>query len=506
VSLIGRYHGVAIIEGDRQLTFDEADDVVSRVANAVLAADLGAERRLAVFADNCAETVLAHLGGLFGSASTVPINHHLKAAEAAYVLADSGAQLLFTGATNLDIARDSARQAGVPQVVVWGLDREAQHPGVVSWDDWLATASPAEPRTDVVPRPHLIYTSGTTGRPRGVEQPPAMFPGGADMVEHVARLRSNRFAPFGTHLVAGPLHHTGPIQAVRLLAVGVPLTIPGRFDAERTLATIERDRAETSVMVPTHFSRLLALPPEVRNRYDVSSLRLVSHTGAPCPPAVKRAMIEWWGPILIDAYGGTESGTVCSITSAEWLERPGSVGRAIPPFSALVVDEDGNELPPGEEGRLYFRDATGRGIVYRGDPDKTAAAHLAPGVFTLGEIAYLDDEGYVFLTDRFSDMVLSGGVNLYPAESEAVLAAHPGVADVAVIGVPNDDLGEELKALVVPADPTAPPSEDDLLTFCRERLTSMKCPRSVELVDTVGRTAMGKVDKRALRAPYWIDR
>src|SRR3954452_9689577 len=191
------------------------------------------------------------------------------------------------------------------------------------------------------------------------------------------------------HLVAGPLHHTGPIQAVPLLAVGVPLTIPGRFDAERILATIERDRVETSVMVPTHFSRLLGLPPEVRARYEVSSLRLVSHTGAPCPPAVKRAMIEWWGPILIDAYGGTESGTVCSITSAEWLARPGSVGRSIPPFNALVVDEDGTPLPPGQEGRLYFRDATGRGIVYRGDPEKTAAAHIEPSVVTRGEIGYL---------------------------------------------------------------------------------------------------------------------
>ena len=503
MSLIGRYDGVAITEGERRLSFADADAVVDRVANAVLAADLGPERRLAVFADNCAETVLVHLGGLFGSASTVPINHHLRVGEAAYVLADSGARMVFTGGSDVEVAVAAAREAGVAQVVAWGVDRDRLPGGVTPWADWLAASSQAPPRTDVVPRPHLIYTSGTTGRPRGVEQPPAMFPGGHDMVEHVERLRSNRFAPYGTHLVAGPLHHTGPIQAVRLLAVGVPLTIPGRFDAERILATIERDRVETSVMVPTHFSRLLTLPDEVRARYDVSSLRLVSHTGAPCPPAIKRAMIDWWGPILIDAYGGTESGTVCSITSPEWLQRPGSVGRAIPPFSALVVDEEGHELPAGEEGRLYFRDATGRGIVYRGDPDKTAAAHLEPGVFTLGEIGYVDDEGYVFLTDRFSDMVLSGGVNLYPAEAEQVLAAHPAIADVAVIGVPNDDLGEELKALVVPVDAADPPTEAELLAFCRERLTSMKCPRSVELVATVGRTAMGKVDKRALRAPYW---
>ncbi len=350
MSLIGRYDGVAITEGERRLSFAEADAIVDRVANAALAADLGPERRLAVFADNGAETVLVHLGGLFGSASTVPINHHLKVGEAAYLLADSGARMVFTGGANVEVAVAAAREAGVAEVVAWGVERDQLPEGVTAWGDWLAAASPAPPRTDVVPRPHLIYTSGTTGRPRGVEQAPAMFPGGDNMVEHVERLRSNRFAPYGTHLVAGPLHHTGPLQAVRLLAVGVPLTIPGRFDAERILATIERDRVETSVMVPTHFSRLLALPDEVRDRYDVSSLRLVSHTGAPCPPAIKRAMIDWWGPILIDAYGGTESGTVCSITSPEWL-RTARLGRAGDPAVQRAGGRRGRARAPGRRRR-----------------------------------------------------------------------------------------------------------------------------------------------------------
>ena len=500
MSIVGRGPSVAIIDSPRTLDFDAVDELLDRIANAVLAADLGPERRIAVYAENSAETLLAHLGGLLGSASTVPVNFHLTASEAAYIIGDSDARLVLTGPENVERAAEAA--AGVP-VVAWGVARHALLPGVEAWDAWIERASAAPAPTDVAPRPNLLYTSGTTGLPKGVELPPAMFAGGVTIAEHVERLRSNRFARFGMHLVAGPLYHTGPLQAVRLLALGIPVTIPGRFDPERILQTIERDRVETSVMVPTHFTRLLALPDAVRERYDVSSVRLVAHTGAACPADVKRAMIDWWGPVFVEAYGGTEAGTVCSITSEEWLERPESVGRCVPPFEAVVVGDDDTPVPPGTEGRLYFRDGSGRGVVYRGNPEGTAAVHLEPGVFTLGEIGYVDDAGYVFITDRFSDMVVSGGVNLYPAECEKVLVEHPAVADVAVIGVPDADLGEQLRALVVPADPADPPSESELLAFCRERLTAMKCPRSVELVDSVGRNAMGKVDKRALRAPYW---
>jgi long-chain acyl-CoA synthetase len=235
----------------------------------------------------------------------------------------------------------------------------------------------------------------------------------------------------------------------------------------------------------------------------VSSLKLVFHTGAACPVEIKRAMIEWWGPVFTEAYGASEVGTTCAITSEEWLAHPGSVGHCLPPFSPLVVDDDGSEVPAGTEGRLYFCDATGRGVVYHNDPEKSAAAHLRPGVFTLGEIGYVDEDGYVFITDRFSDMVVSGGVNIYPAESEQVLIEHPAVSDVACIGIPHPEMGEELKALVVPADPAAPPKAEEILAFCRDRLSHYKCPRSLEYVDTVGRNTMGKVNKKKLRAPYW---
>jgi acyl-CoA synthetase (AMP-forming)/AMP-acid ligase II len=205
----------------------------------------------------------------------------------------------------------------------------------------------------------------------------------------------------------------------------------------------------------------------------------------------------------MDAYGSTEVGTICSISSQEWLEHPGSVGRCLPPFSPLVVDDEGNEVPAGTEGKLYFVDATGRGVVYATDPAKTAAAHLRPGVFTIGEVGYVDHDGFVYITDRFSDMIVAGGVNIYPAEAEAVLLTHPKVSDCAVVGVPDADLGEAVKALVVPVDPADPPTADELIGLCRQHLAGYKCPRTVDVVSTVGRNAMGKINKRALRAPYW---
>jgi long-chain acyl-CoA synthetase len=376
---------------------------------------------------------------------------------------------------------------------------------VVPWSEWLDAQSPAEPPGDIPPRPNLLYTSGTTGRPKGTELPPTMFAGGDTVAEHLDNLAASPMAEFGRHLVVGPMYHTGPLSGARLLAAGVPSVILGRFDAEKTLRAIQDYRIGSSVMVPTHFVRLLALPQEVKARYDVSSLQSISHTGAKCPVDVKRAMIEWWGPVLKEAYGASEVGTTCMISSEEWLEHPGSVGKAVPPFEALILDDDGNPLPPGQEGRLYFKDETGRGVVYHNDPEKSAAAHIEPGVFTLGEIAYMDEDGYVYITDRFSDMVVSGGVNIYPAEAEHVLMEHPDVLDVACIGIPHPEMGEELKALAIPRDAANAPPPGDVIAWCRERLSHYKCPRSLDWVDDLGRNTMGKINKRKLRAPYWSD-
>ncbi len=491
---------IALRDPANAFTWAEVDTIVNRAVNALLARGLGDGNRVALFAENSAHTALAHLGGLFAGASNVPTNFHLTAPEAAYIFADAGVSVIFAGPDTIDRAVAAADEAGVGTVVAWGCEPTE---GVLGWDDWLAGADPADPSSDLVPQPPLIYTSGTTGRPKGTVQPPTLFAGGATMTEHVANLATSRFASFGTHLVVGPMYHTGPLSGARLLAGGIPVVVQGRFDAEAMLASIETYRIETSVMVPTHFVRLLALPDDVRTRYDVSSVKLVSHTGAACPVPVKRAMIDWWGPVFVEAYGASETGTTCQISSEEWLAHPGSVGRAIDPFEALVVDDDNRPVPANTEGRLFFRDTTGRGIVYHNDPEKSAAAHIAPGVFTLGEIGYLDDDGYVFITDRFSDMVVSGGVNIYPAEAEQVLIQHPEVVDVACIGVPHAEMGEELIALVMAADPEAPPVSGELVAWCRDRLTHYKCPRRVEVVADLGRSAMGKVNKRQLRAPYW---
>ncbi len=491
--------GFALVDPDRALTWAEVDEALNRCANLVLGADLGERRRVAVFAENAAETALAHLGALLGSASSVPVNFHLTAEEAAYILEDSQARIVFVGPETAQRGLAAAADAGVDTVVGWGCDGMD---GVTPWEDWLATGDPSDPPLDVAPRPNLLYTSGTTGRPKGTELPPTMFAGGNTMEAHIEALKESGFAPFGTHLVVGPMYHTGPLSGMRLLAAGKSSVILGKFDAEKTLAAIDQYKTETSVMVPTHFVRLLALPDEVKARYDVSSMKLASHTGAKCPVDVMEAMIDWWGPVFRDAYGATEVGTVCTIESSEWLEHKGSVGRTIPPFTALVLDEEMHELPANTEGRLYFRDATGRGIVYPNDPEKTAASNPEPGLFTLGEIGYVDDDGYVFITDRFSDMIVSGGVNIYPAEAEQILIDHPDVADVGCIGVPHSEMGEELKGLILPENPDAPPDLDELAAWLRERLTHYKCPRSYELVRDLGRNTMGKINKRRLRDSY----
>lgn len=491
----------AIVDERRTVTWRELDDTLNRAANALLRTDLGARRRVGVFAGNSAETVCAYLAGFHAGVSNVPISFHLTAQEAAYILKDADIGLLFVGPETAAIGIEAARLAGVLNVVGW---RCGEKPGLTGWQQWLRDSDGTEPPADAMPRPYLHYTSGTTGQPKGTETPPAMFPRASDIAALFDALRNEAAKlPQGTVLVSGPLYHTGPLTSIKALAGGIPVVVLDRFDAEKVLQSIQRWKVTATMMVPTHFQRLLALPEAVRKQYDVSSLRLVLHTGAACPRDVKRQMIDWFGPVLIEAYGGTESGTTNMITSQEWLERPGSVGRCVPPFEVVVVAEDGSRLGPNEAGQLYFRDPSGRGVVYHNDPEKTRSAHLEPGVFTLGEVGYVDDDGYVFITDRVSDMIVSGGVNIYPAEAEQVLVHHERVADVAVIGVPHEEMGEAVKALIVPRDPSAPPTADDLDRFCRSRLAGFKCPRSYDIVSDIGRNAMGKVNKRALRKPYW---
>ena len=495
---------IAICDPEKELKWAEVDDVLNRCANGLQSMDLGHEVRIAVFAENSVETAMANLGGLVAGASVVPVNFHLTAEEVNYILGDSGARVLFVGPETWERGVEAAKGTEVHTVVAWGSPESA---AVTPWPKWLAGNDAGEPDQSVSPLPNLLYTSGTTGRPKGTDLPPTMFAGGATVDEHLANFKANVLersgGVIGPQVVVGPMYHTGPLSGTRQLIAGVSSVIMARFNAERTLEVIHQYGIFSSIMVPTHFVRLLALPDDIKAKYDISSIRSISHTGAKCPVDVKRAMIEWFGPVFVDAYGASEVGTTCMITSDEWLKNPGSVGKAQPPFTARILDDDNNDVPANTEGKLYFEDATGRGVIYHNDPEKSAAAHIAPGVFTLGEIAYMNEEGYVFITDRFSDMVVSGGVNLYPAEPEQVLIHHPAVLDVACIGVPHKEMGEELKALVIPKEDMDLPSPEVMIAWCRERLSHYKCPRTLDFVDDLGRNTMGKINKRKLRAPYW---
>jgi long-chain acyl-CoA synthetase len=487
---------IAVTDGRTALTWSELDTVLDRAIAVLRGLDTGPAGRVAVLAHNSTETVVAHAAIALAGLSAVPVSAHLKPGEIEYVLTVAQARVVLAGPETLDVAVQAAAAVGDVDVLAW---RSASSPGVRGWESLLAAAPDVPAALDLVPRPPLMFTSGTTGRPKPVEQPPTTFPGGADVRELLERLRANPLAAFSPHLVVGPLHHTGPLTAVRLLLAGTPLVVLPRFDAEGVLRAVQEHRVAASVMVPTHFARLLALPEQVRKAYDTSSLRKVVHTGAACPVELKRRMIAWWGPILDEAYGGTEVGTTNSIDSIEWLAHPGSVGRAVPPYEVLVLDADGRTLPPGATGRLCFRDATGRGLVYA-DPSHGKDADLPPDVFTLGEVGHVDADGYVYITDRVSDLVVSGGVNVYPAEVEAVLTAVPGVVDAAAFGVLHEEMGEELRALVVVADPAL--TAQALLEHCRAHLAHYKCPRLLTVVDELPRTAMGKLDKRALRAEH----
>jgi acyl-CoA synthetase (AMP-forming)/AMP-acid ligase II len=505
---------VAVVDGTGELTWAQAWDALVRTAGGLAAGAVRPGERWAVLGDNAAPTLLAHAAGLLAGVGTVALSRQLTAAELAYQLADSGAVGVITGSGSLAEVLRAAEDVPLRMVVVHGAAlpagpiSDAAPVRVLGWDDWLASAPEWTGPARGPAAPMLVYTSGTTGRPRGTEvrwiAPEARFEDSAQgAAAYLDTLVASARMPAGTHLVAGPLQHNGPLTAVRHLLTGEPVVIMERFDAERALAAIDSYRVSSSVMVPTHLRRMLALPAAVRERYDVSSMRMLSHTGSACPPPVKEAMIDWFGPVLVESYGGSEVGTLCRIDGVEWLRHRGSVGRAVPPYDVVVLDEHKAALPPGVPGLLGFRAPADRGIRYHHDPEKTAAAYVTPGVFTLGDIGYVDDDGYVYITDRAADMVVSGGVNLYPAESERLVATHPLVADVAVIGVPHPDLGEQLLALVVPVDPAHPPDPADLEAWCRRGLAAYKCPRRYEFVADLPRNAMNKLDKVAMRRPYW---
>jgi long-chain acyl-CoA synthetase len=431
----------------------------------------------------------------------VPLNTFLTAGEVARIVAHSGAQVLIVHQQFASVVTDPVLDEARDGVAVLTVGAVA---GVDSLDGLRERYPTSEP-ANRSPGSLFTYTSGTTGQPKGIRRP--VPPGTPGEVANTSAVfgRAFQFRPLeGCHLVSTAMFHGGAHSFyMGALNVGQPLVIMARFDPEETLRLIEAYRVTTAYMVPTQFHRLLRLPVETRGRYDTSSLQTVVHSAAPCPRDVKQRMLEWWGPVIWETYGGMEAPATIA-KPWRWLERPGTVGRAIRGVQLAVLDDDGKTLPPGEAGMVFM--ATQKpAFEYHGDAEGTRGAFRG-NRFTLGDVGYLDEDGYLFIVDRAKDMIITGGVNVYPQEVEAVLLAHPSVADVAVIGVPDDDWGEQVKA-VVQLGPRVSATDDlssDLVRYCRERLAAYKCPRSVDFRDDLPRTDAGKLYKRQIRDQYWV--
>ncbi|HKE75882.1 MAG TPA: AMP-binding protein [Acidimicrobiales bacterium] len=433
-----------------------------------------------------------------------PVNSHLAAPEIEYVVADSEAKVVVAHEALAAVCRAAVEGCGVAADRRFAVGRVE---GFRPYDELLG--SPASAPPDRSPGGRMMYTSGTTGKPRGVRYP--LTEGDPDDVYGaIAEITCQGFgipADGGTHLVCGPLYHAGPfVGAVNSIHVGKTIVLMDRWTPESFLELVERYQVDSTQMVPTMFHRLLALPEEVRHRYDISSLRSVFHTGAPCPPEVKQRIMDWWGPVVYETYGGTE-GAATIATPRRWLERPGTVGKAIHGVTVRILDDNGDELPHGETGDIWIDVAAGPPSEYFKDPEKTSRMRRGRMV-TLGDIGYLDEDGFLFLRDRKIDMIISGGVNIYPAEVEAALLSAPEVADAVVIGVPDPEWGEQVKAIVEPQPGVAPTSElaGVLIDHCRSRIAGFKLPRSVDFVERLPRLPNGKVEKRRLRDPYWAAR
>ncbi len=484
----------AVLAGpDGPLTYGELAARAHQLVHLFRHLGAGPEAPVAVMADNGNAILEASLACHESGLHMIPLNTHLSAHELEAILRHSGAGVLLLGARFAPLLDDvdtsdpdlSVLSLGPVDGLISLDEARAGHPGTV----------PPDRRQGGL----FVYTSGTTGHPKGIRRP--LPEGDVGQLANDAAVfgRAFDFRPFeGPMLVSTGMFHGGS-HAYYLggLNVGHALVIMDRFDAEATLAAIEEHRISSGYMVPTQFHRLLQLPEEVRGRYDVSSLHSIVHSAAPCPRAVKEQMLEWWGPVIWETYGGVE-GAATIAKPAAWLAHPGTVGRAVRGVRLSILDDDGNELPAGEVGNIYVDN--GVGFTYHDDPDQTAAAFRGRR-FSLGDVGYLDEDGFLFIADRAKDMIITGGTNVYPAEVEAVLLDHPAVHDVGVIGVPDPDWGETVAAVVQPVGGPAVGAalEDELDAHCRERLASFKVPRRWFFADDLPRTEAGKLAKRALR-------
>ena len=470
-----------------------------KCAAALLDAGLKSGDVVAVFLENHPRYFellwAAHRIGLYYTT----ISRHLKREEAQYIIADCDARVLFYSAhTHGEVDADRLDQAGVLRVSMDGSD-----PDALGYEAWIGRFADDLRLPETPEGTDFLYSSGTTGMPKGIKRPLAT----ANQFFRVGNAASSTWKAFdqdSVYLSTAPFYHAAPVRwNMAVLRAGGSCVMLEKFDAAATLEAIAAWRVTHAQFVPTMFIRMLRLPQQERERHDHSSLRYAVHAAAPCPVEVKEAMIKWWGPILYEYYSGTELVGRTSLGSQEWLAHRGSVGK--PEFGQVhIVSEDGQqELPPGQPGVIYF--SGGGSFEYHKDPAKTRKAYNQRGWATYGDIGYVDEDGYLYLTDRLSNMIVSGGVNIYPQEAENLLCLHPAVADVAVVGVPNAEFGEEVKAVVQLRDPAqaSPELARQLVEYCRERLSPIKCPKSVDFSTDMPRTETGKLLKRLVKQRYW---
>ncbi|GAA1844677.1 acyl-CoA synthetase [Pseudonocardia alni subsp. carboxydivorans] len=486
------------------LTFRELEEGSARLANHLRAAGLQRGDVVALVAENTARVYELYWAAQRSGLYITAVNHHLSAPEAAYIVRDCGAKALVVSAGVAGLAAAIEDHVDTPVRLAFG----GEIPGAsryADYDETLAAVS-AEPPADQPRGADMLYSSGTTGRPKGIK--PTLPDRQVNEPGDTYQALFGSMYGFDTdtvYLNPAPLYHAAPLRfTATVQALGGTVVVMERFDPEKALALIQKYSVTHSQWVPTMFVRMLKLPESVRASYDVSSMRVAIHAAAPCPVDVKQAMIDWWGPVLHEYYAATESNGITFIDSAQWSERPGSVGRA-GLGTIRIADDTGAVLAAGEIGTVYFeRDV--RPFEYHNDPGKTlAATHPEHESWTTtGDLGYLDEDGYLFLTDRKAFMIISGGVNIYPQEVEDALALHPKVLDVAVIGVPDDEMGEKVKAVVQPPEgvDAGPELERELIDFVRERIAHYKAPSSVDFTDFLPRTPTGKLVKRELRDRY----
>lgn len=486
-------------ETGESVSFSELDRRANQVAHTLRG--LGVERGMHVsfLMRNHRRLLEACFGADRAGVYYTTINTRLLADEIAFIVRDSAARALVVSADLASLA-ESVRAKLPQEIPCFAFDGCPE--GFESWEQRVDRA-PSTPIADSAQGLDMLYSSGTTGRPKGVKWPMPELPAGTRtmVVDLLDRLFD--YYPGCRYLSPAPLYHAAPLRhSITAIKLGGCAYIMERFDAERALSYIEQYRITHSQWVPTMFVRMLKLPEQTKRRFDLRSMRVAIHAAAPCPIDIKRQMIEWWGPIIHEYYAGTENNGFCSITCQEWLAHPGSVGRASQGV-LHICDDEGRELPAGGVGTVYFSD--GPKFEYHNDPERTARARHPLGWTTLGDIGRVDEDGYLYLVDRKAFMIISGGVNIFPQEIEDALIAHPAVADVAVIGVPDEDLGEAVKAVIQLSDPASasPALAEDLLAFCRTQLAGFKCPRSIDFDNDLPRQPTGKLFKQKLRERYW---